>query len=329
MNMNIAINGFGRIGRTVLKIALQNKINVVAINDLMGVENIAYLLKYDSVYGRYEGKIKTKKNSIIVNGKKIKIVNEKDPSNLPWDKLKVDIVVESTGFFTDREGASKHLQAGAKKVIITAPAEEPDITIVPGVNHNKLKKNHKIISVASCTTNCLVPVVKVLNDKFGIKRALMTTVHAYTNDQAIQDSPHKKIRRGRAAAINMIPTTTGAAKSVIEILPELLGKINGLAIRVPIACGSLVDLVVELKKKFTVNKINNTFKKAAKNELKGILEYSECNLVSSDIIGNPNSAVIDGLSTQVSGNLVKVLAWYDNEYGYSCRVIDVIKMLKQ
>ena len=327
--MNIAINGFGRIGRAVFKIALQNKINVVAINDLMGVENIAYLLKYDSVYGRYEGKIKTKKNSIIVNNKKIKILNEKDPSNLPWDKLKVDIVVESTGFFTDREGASKHLQAGAKKVIITAPAEEPDITIVPGVNHKKLKKNHKIISVASCTTNCLVPVVKVLNDKFGIKRALMTTVHAYTNDQVIQDSPHKKIRRGRAAAINMIPTTTGAAKSVIEILPELLGKINGLAIRVPIACGSLVDLVVELKKKFTVNKINNTFKKAAKNELKGILEYSECNLVSSDIIGNPNSAVIDGLSTQVSGNLVKVLAWYDNEYGYSCRVIDVIKMLKQ
>lgn len=327
--MNIAINGFGRIGRPVLKIALQNKINVVAVNDLLGAENIAYLLKYDSVYGKYRGEIKAKKNSIIIDNKKIRITNEKDPANLPWKKLKVDAVVESTGFFTGRENASKHLQAGAKKVLISAPAEEPDITIVPGVNHKKLKKNHNIISIASCTTNCLAPVAKVLNDNFKINNALMTTVHAYTSTQPTHDRFNKKLRKGRAAALNIIPTTTGATKAVIEVLPGLKDKISGMAVRVPVACGSLVDLTAELNKKVTVKKVNNAFKKAARTKLKGILEYSEEELVSSDIIGNTHSAVFDSLSTQVIGNnLVKVLAWYDNEYGYSCRMIDVIKMLR-
>jgi len=326
--MNIAINGFGRIGRAVFKLALENKIKVVAINDIHGSKDAEYLLKYDSVYGRFKGKIKAKRNSLVVNGKSVKVLSERDPGLLPWKELKVDVVVESTGVFRDREGASKHLEAGAKKVLISAPAKNPDFTVVLGVNHKKLNKNHKIISVASCTTNCLAPVVKVLNDKFGIKRALMTTVHAYTNDQVTQDSPHKKVRRGRAAALNMIPTTTGASKAVTEVIPQLKGKIEGVAVRVPVACGSLVDLSVELKKKTTADKLNRVLKKAARSKMKGVLEYTEDEIVSSDIIENPHSSIVDGLSTKAMDNFVKVFAWYDNEYGYSCRMIDVIKMLK-
>lgn len=327
--MNIAINGFGRIGRTVFKLALENNINVVAINDTHGVKDAEYLIKYDSVYGKYNKKVSTKGDNLIVGNKKIKVLSERDPSKLPWKKLKADIIVESTGAFRDREANKAHFKSGAKYVLISAPGKEVDKTVVMGVNHKELSPEHKLISVASCTTNCLVPVVKVLHDKFIINRALMTTVHAYTNDQNIHDSSHKKPRRGRAAAQNMVPTTTGAAKSVVEIMPELLGKINGLAVRVPVPVGSLVDLVAELDGNFTVEQINDAFKEASKKELKGIMEYSEDELVSSDVIANPHSTLIDSLSTQVDGNLVKVLAWYDNEYGYSCRMIDVIKMLKK
>ncbi|MEK6934837.1 MAG: type I glyceraldehyde-3-phosphate dehydrogenase [Nanoarchaeota archaeon] len=329
--MNIAINGFGRIGRSVVKIALDQGINVKTINDIHGPKDAAYLLKYDSIYGKYSDKIKANSDSITVNGKKIRVISEMDPAKLPWKKHKIDIVVEATGVFRNPEEANKHKTSGAKYVIITAPCKEgkPDITLIPGVNQDQLQKEHEIISLGSCTTNCLVPVVKVLHDKFKIKRALFTTVHAYTNDQNIHDSSHKKIRRGRAAALNMIPTTTGAAESVIEVMPELLGKINGLAIRIPVAVGSLLDIVAEVKSKINTRKVNNAFKSVSQNKLKGIIEYSEEELVSSDIIKNPNSAVIDSLSTQVDGNLVKVLAWYDNEYGYSCRVIDLIKILKK
>ncbi len=327
--MNIAINGFGRIGRIVFKIALEQGLNVVAVNDVHGVKDAAYLLKYDSVYGKYDKKVEISSDNLIVNGKKIRVISEREPEKLPWKKIGAEIVIESTGVFTGRENASKHFLAGAKYILITAPAENPDITNVPGVNHHKLKKEHKIISVASCTTNCLVPIVKVLHDKFVIKRALLTTIHAYTNDQNIHDSSHRKIRRGRAAALNIIPTTTGAEEAVAQVMPELLGKINGLAVRVPVICGSLVDLVAELEKKFDVKTINGSLKNASQKEMKGIIEYSEDELVSTDIIGNSHSAIVDGLSTQVEGNLVKVLAWYDNEYGYSCRVVDVIKMLKK
>ncbi|MCA9485634.1 MAG: type I glyceraldehyde-3-phosphate dehydrogenase [Nanoarchaeota archaeon] len=327
--MNVAINGFGRIGRTVFKLALENKINVVAINDIHGVKDAEYLLKFDSIYGKYNKPVKTQGNYLIVGNKKIPVLNEKDPSKLPWKKLKVNVVVESTGVFRDRAGASKHLKAGAKHVLISAPGKEVDVTIVPGVNSSALQKEHKIISVASCTTNCLAPIIKVLHERFRISNALMTTVHAYTNDQQIHDSPHKKFRRGRAAALNIVPTTTGAAKTVIEIFPELEGKINGLAVRVPVAVGSLVDLTAELEKPFTIEKIKSAFKTASQKELKGILEYSEDELVSSDVIGNPHSTIIDSLPTQTQGNTVKILAWYDNEYGYSNRVIDTIKMLNK
>jgi glyceraldehyde 3-phosphate dehydrogenase len=329
--MRIAINGFGRIGRSVFKIGLERGFDFVAINDLTDPKVLAYLLSYDSVYGRYDKKVEAGPNYIKVNGKKIQILNEKDPERLPWKKLGVDVVIESTGFFTDREGAQKHIKAGAKKVLITAPAKNSDVTIVPGVNDEKLKKEHKIISMGSCTTNCLAPVAKVLNDEFGIKQAFMTTAHAYTNDQMILDVPHKKLRRGRAAAINIIPTTSGATQSVAEAIPELKGKMDGLALRVPVACGSIVDFVAELNKKVTVKEINNALKKAASGKLKGILEYTEDEIVSSDVIGNKSSSVVDGLSTQVigeSGNLVKVLSWYDNEFGYSNRMVDLLKMLK-
>ena len=326
--MRIAINGFGRIGRTVFKRALQNKINVVAINDLTATKTLAYLLKYDSVYRTYDADIKVNKNSIVVNGKEIKVLAEKDPANLPWGKLNVDLVVESTGFFTDRKGASRHLSAGAKKVLISAPAKKPDVTIVPGVNEKELKKEHKIISLGSCTTNCLAPAAKVLNDSFVIKKGFMTTVHAYTNDQEILDVPHHKLRRGRAAALSIIPTTSGATKSVVEVIPELKGKLDGLAMRVPVACGSVVDFVAEVKNAVDVARVNNAFKVAAKGKLKGILDYTEDELVSSDIIGNPHSSVVDGLSTMVLGNnLVKVLSWYDNEWGYSCRMVDALKLI--
>ena len=327
--MRIAINGFGRIGRSVLRIAVKKKLNVVAINDIHGIKDAAYLLKYDSVYGKFPGKISVKKNSLIINGKTIKVLQERDPEKLPWKKLKVDIVIESTGAFRYKKDALKHISSGAKKVIVTAPMKDkPDITVVPGVNNKKIKKSHNVVSVASCTTNCVAPVAKVLNDNFGIKWALISTIHGYTSSQSLVDSANEKDpRRGRAAAVNLIPTTTGASKSVIEVLPELKGKLDGSAIRAPIPDGSIVDFVVELKKPFNVKKVNAALKKSSKKEMKGIIEYSEEDLVSSDIIGNPYSAIIDSKMTQAEGNLVKVLAWYDNEYGYASRVIDVIKIL--
>lgn len=325
--VKIAINGFGRIGRAFFKVALEKGIDIIAINDLTSPDVLAYLLKYDSVYGNYKKKVESGKDFISVNNKKILVFAEKEPENLPWKKLGIDIVIESTGIFTDREGASKHLKSGAKKVLITAPAKNPDITIVPGVNQNKLKKEHKIISMASCTTNCLAPIAKVLNDNFKIKKAFMTTAHAYTNDQEILDVPHKKLRRGRAAAVNIIPTSSGATTSVADVIPDLKGKMDGLALRVPVACGSIVDFVAELDKNVSVKEINAALKKAAEGNLKGILQYTEDAIVSSDVIGNSNSSVIDGASTQSIGNLVKVLSWYDNEYGYACRLADMIKLL--
>jgi glyceraldehyde 3-phosphate dehydrogenase len=326
--VKIAINGLGRIGRAVLKIALDKKLDVVAVNDLASIESIVYLIKYDSVYGNFSGKVERGGDFIKINNKKIKVFSEKDPEKLPWGELGVDIVIESTGVFTDRDGVSKHLKAGAKKVIITAPGKNPDFTVVLGVNEDKLKKEHKIISMASCTTNCLAPIVKVLNDNFKIEKGYMTTVHAYTNDQVILDVPHKKLRRGRAGAINLIPTTSGATTSVIEVIPELKDKLDGLAIRAPVACGSITDFVAVLKKPVIKDQVNDALKKASQNEMKGILFYSEDELVSSDIIGNTNSSIVDSLLTQANGNLVKVLSWYDNEYGYSNRVVDLIKLLK-
>ena len=326
--IRVAINGFGRIGRPVLKVGLEKGINFVAINDLTDTETLAYLLKYDSVYGVYDKKVRAEKNSIVIDGKKVKVFAEKDPSNLPWKELKVDVVVESTGFFTDREGAAKHLDAGAKRVLISAPAKNPDVTIVPGVNEGKLKKEYKIISMGSCTTNCLAPLAKVLNDKFDIKRGFMTTIHAYTSDQRILDGPHRKLRRARAANLSIIPTTSGATQSVVEVIPKLKGKMDGLAMRVPVAVGSIVDFVAELKKKTTVKNVNEVFKNMANGKLKGILQYTEEPLVSADIIGNSNSSIIDGLSTQViNGNFIKVLSWYDNEFAYACRMVDMLKLL--
>ncbi len=325
--VNIAINGFGRIGRAILRIALERKMNVVAINDTHGAESAAYLFKYDSVYGPYRGTVEFKGNMLILNGKKIPVLAEREPDKLPWKSLKVDVVIESTGVFTDGHEAARHLTAGARKVIITAPAHNHDITIVPGVNQNLLKKEHRIVSIGSCTTNCTAPIVNSILNYLGIEYAMLTTIHAYTNDQVIQDSWHKSARRGRAGALNMVPTTTGAAEAVIEAIPALQGKMTGLSVRVPVPCGSLIDLTCEVSQSTTKEAVNLLFDKLSKGPLKGIIEYSTDPLVSSDIIGNSHSAVFDSLSTQVDGNLVKVLAWYDNEYGYSCRVADTIKMI--
>jgi glyceraldehyde 3-phosphate dehydrogenase len=333
----VAINGFGRIGRAAFRIGFEKGINFVAINDLVGTETLAYLLKHDSVHGGFKHDVKSKKDSLVVDGKKIKVYAERDPASLPWKELDVEVVIESTGFFTDREGASKHLKAGAKKVIISAPAKNPDVTIAVGINEGKYdSKRHSIISTASCTTNCLAPVAKVLSDKFGIVSGFMNTVHAYTNDQKIIDVPHKKLRRGRAAAINIIPTTSGATTAVTDVIPELKGRLDGLAMRVPVANGSIVDFTAQLKKKATKDQVNSALRQAANGRLKGILEYSEEELVSMDVVGNPRSSIVDGPSTQVivsaggqkgNGSLVKVLAWYDNEWGYSSRLVDMIGML--
>ncbi|MBI5208042.1 MAG: type I glyceraldehyde-3-phosphate dehydrogenase [Candidatus Firestonebacteria bacterium] len=334
MTIRIGINGFGRIGRNVLRAAvlngaLNNGCEFVAVNDLTDSKTLAYLLKYDSIHGIFSAKIEFGGDFISINGKKIKVLSIKNLAELPWKELGVDIVVESTGLFTSKEKASQHISSGAKKVIISAPATDPDITIVMGVNekmYDPLK--HNIISNASCTTNCLAPVAKVINDKFKIKKGLMTTIHAYTNDQSILDLPHKDLRRARAAALSMIPTTTGAAKAVALVLPELKGKLNGLAIRVPVPNVSLVDLVVELEKPATVEEINASIKKASENELKGILEYCDEPLVSKDFNGNPHSSIFDALSTYViEGNLIKIFSWYDNEWGYSSRVVDLIKYI--
>ncbi len=326
MVLKVAINGFGRIGRNILRSALnEKKLTVVAINDLTDSKTLAHLLKYDSVHGQLNATVSAGESSLIVNDMDIKIFSERDPANLPWKGLGVDLVVECTGLFVDKANASKHLAAGAKKVIISAPAKEPDITIVLGVNEEKYDPaKHHIISNASCTTNCLAPVAKVLLEKFGIKRGLMTTIHSYTNDQRILDLPHKDLRRARSAAISMIPTTTGAAKAVSLVLPELKGKMDGMAIRVPTPNVSLVDLVTEIEKETTVDEVNKALKSAAQGELKNILEYSEEPLVSIDMNGNSHSSIVDGLSTSViEKNMVKVLAWYDNEWGYSCRVRDL------
>lgn len=336
MAIKVEINGFGRIGRLFFRAALKDKefmekFEIVAVNDLTDAKNLAYLLKYDSVHGVLDAKVEVKETSIVVDGKEIKVISEPDPEKLPWRDLGVEIVLESTGRFRARKDAEKHLKAGAKKVVISAPAKEPDATIVLGVNEEIYDKDkHNIISMASCTTNCLAPMVKVLKEKFGIKKGFMTTCHAYTNDQRLLDLPHKKWRRGRAANLSIIPTTTGAAEAIGVVIPELSGKLDGIALRVPVANGSIVDLVVELEKEVSKEEINNAFKEAANNKLKGILEYTEDEIVSVDIIGNPHSCVLDGLSTMVIGeksNVVKLLGWYDNEWGYSSRLVDLFKYI--
>jgi glyceraldehyde 3-phosphate dehydrogenase len=327
VNYKIAINGFGRIGRNFLRSSIdQNYFEITAINDITSAKTLAHLLKYDSVFGRFEKEIKVNEDTIVVNGREIKIFSERDPANLPWKDLGIDLVVESTGFFRKRDEAKKHIKAGAKKVIISAPAIDPDITIVMGVNdHEYNSKEHNIISNASCTTNCVAPVVKVLNDNFKIVKGNMTTIHSYTNDQRILDLPHKDLRRARAAAQNMIPTTTGAATAVGLVIPDVAGKITGSAIRVPTPNVSIVDLVVSLEKSTDVEEMKRLFKKASENELKGILEYTEEPLVSSDIIGNSSSCVVDSqFITDIGGNMVKILAWYDNEWAYSSRIRDLI-----
>ena len=325
---NVAINGFGRIGRSILRIIVENDsdINVVAINDLGNYENLAYLLKHDSVMGILDRKVSVSGDKLIVDDRTIQLTSIKDPAKLPWKEMDVDVVVESTGIFRDSESLNKHLDAGAKKVLLTVPPKDDiDATIVLGVNDGDLKPEDKIVSNASCTTNCLAPIAKVLDDNFGIISGLMTTVHAYTNDQALAETTHSDFRRGRSATQNIIPTSTGAAKAVGMVLPELNGKLDGMAMRVPVPDGSVVDLVVELEKKVSIDDINKAVKNAADNELNGILEYSEVPLVSTDILNNPHSSIYDASSTQLlEGNHVKVVCWYDNEWGYSNRVVDLI-----
>lgn len=330
MAIKVGINGFGRIGRNVFRaIAQRGGIEVLAINDLADSKSLAILLKYDSVHGRFDGSIEAKEKSLMVNGKEVKLLMEKDPAKLPWKSLGVDIVIESTGIFTSRADCVKHLDAGAKKVILSAPAKDKiDATIVVGVNTRDLKPEHKIVSNASCTTNCLAPLAKVINDNFGIEKGLMTTIHAYTNDQRISDLIHKDLRRARAAAVNIIPTTTGAAKAIGEVIPSLKGKLDGLAMRVPVVNGSVTDLVALVSKDITVEAVNSAMKKAAEGELKGILEYSEDPIVSSDIIGNTHSSIFDSALTYViDKRMVKVVSWYDNEWGFSNRMVDLIELV--
>lgn len=332
MAIKVGINGFGRIGRCVFKIVeKRSDIEVVSINDLTDAKTLAHLLKYDSVHGKFDGTVKAKETSIVVNGRDIPITSIKNPAELDWAGKGVDVVIEATGVFRTKEKIALHLEAGAKKVILTVPSkDEIDNTIVLGVNEEALKDSDRIVSNASCTTNCLAPIVKVLNDKFGLKYGLMTTVHAYTNDQAILDLPHSDLRRGRAAAENIIPTTTGAAKAVTKVIPELNGKLNGMAMRVPVKDGSIVDLVVELGKETTAEEINAAMKEAADGPMKGILEYCDEPIVSVDVIGNTHSSVFDSLSTMViEGTMAKVVSWYDNEWGYSNRVVDLIAKISK
>lgn len=327
MPAKVAINGFGRIGRNVMRIARQSEaFEVVAINDLTDATTLAHLFKYDSVHGIFPGQVETDGNNLLIDGKKITILSQRDPSQLPWKDLAVDIVIESTGLFSTRDQASQHLTAGAKKVLISAPGKDADLTVCKGINESSyIPERHQIISNASCTTNCLAPVAKVLLESFGIVRGLMTTIHSYTNDQKILDLPHKDMRRARAAALSMIPTTTGAAKATALVLPELKNKLDGMAIRVPTPNVSLVDLVVETEKKTSIEEVNAAFKSAADGELKGILDYSDLPLVSTDFNGSPASSTLDALTTNVNGgSMVKVLAWYDNEWGYSNRVFDMV-----
>ncbi len=331
MAIKVAINGFGRIGRLVMRgLANDKRFNLVAVNDLTNVETLAHLLKYDSVHGRFPGNVKALKSGHIKAGsRKFKIYSETDPANLPWKKHNVDVVIESTGFFRKRKAAAKHIEAGAKKVIISAPSPDADIMIVMGVNHKSYRKSrHHVISTASCTTNCLAPVVMVLDKKFGVLNGLMTTIHAYTSDQNVLDGPHKDLRRARSCAVSMIPTTTGAAEAVGIVMPKLKGKLDGMAVRVPTADGSLVDLTVTLKEKTTVEEINSAMKLEAERSLKGILEYCEDPIVSVDIVGNPHSSIFDsGATMGITPKVFKVLSWYDNEYGYAMRMVDMMRLI--
>jgi len=327
MPVKIGINGFGRIGRCFFRAVMNNRdVEVVAVNDITDPETLAHLLKYDSVHGRLRVDTAAADGGIRVGDRHVRVLSQRDPASLPWKDLGVEIVVESTGIFKNRADAAKHLQAGARKVVVSAPMKDADVTVVVGVNSDAYDPDkHDVVSCASCTTNCLAPVAKVLHDHFGIEKGLMTTIHAYTNDQRILDLPHKDRRRARAAAVSMIPTTTGAAKAVALALPELEGKLTGMAIRVPVPDGSVVDLVALLKKDATVEQINAAMKKAAEGPLKGVLEYSEEPLVSVDVVGNPSSSIFDAMSTTVlAGNFVKVVSWYDNEWGYSSRLVDMV-----
>jgi len=334
----IAINGFGRIGRSFLRAATADKefgniANIVAINDLTDAKTLAHLFKYDSTFGKYEGTVEAKDDEIIVNEHNLKVLAEKDPLKLPWKDLKIDIVIESTGKFNDAEEAKKHITAGAKKVIISAPAKNPDATVLIGINDNLYDgTKHDVISMASCTTNCLAPVLKTINDKFGIERGYMTTCHAYTNDQRILDLPHKDLRRARAAMMSIIPTSTGAAKAIGVVIPELNGKMDGMALRVPVSNGSIIDVVLTLQKEVTREEVNQVLKESSDRDLKGIMAYTEEPLVSSDIIGESPSSIVDGLSTMVLGeknSLVKIMSWYDNEWSFACRLIDLVKFISK
>jgi glyceraldehyde 3-phosphate dehydrogenase len=334
MTTRIGINGFGRIGRQSLKAILERHpkdLEVVAVNDLTDTKTNAHLLKYDSTYGRFPGEVEATADSLIVNGHTVKVISQRDPAQIPWSDLGVELVIESTGLFTDAEKAAAHLKGGAKKVIISAPAKGEDLTIVLGVNDNMYDPaKHTIISNASCTTNCLAPAAKVLNDAFGIERGLMNTIHSYTNDQRILDQVHKDLRRARTAGTNIIPTTTGAARALALVIPELKGRFDGMSLRVPTVTVSVVDFVATVRKETSKDAINAAFKEAAAGPLKGILDYTEEPLVSMDFRGDPHSSIIDGLSTMVTGgNMVKVIAWYDNEWGYSCRVADLANFIAQ
>jgi glyceraldehyde 3-phosphate dehydrogenase len=336
MVANIAINGFGRIGRCFVRAALADReflqiARILGINDLTDAKTLAHLFKYDSTFGRYEGVVEANENEIVINGHNMKVFSEKDPLKLPWKDLMIDLVIESTGKFNDAKEAVKHMTAGAKKVIISAPATSPDATVLLGINDSIYDNSkHHVISMASCTTNCLAPVLKTLNDKFGIERGYMTTCHAYTNDQRILDLPHKDLRRARAAMMSIIPTSTGAAKAIGSVIPELNGKMDGMALRVPVSNGSIIDVVLTLKREVTKDEVNKVLKNSSDNNLKGIMAYTEETIVSSDIIGESHSSIIDGLSTMVLGgksNLVKVLSWYDNEWSFACRLVDLVKFI--
>jgi glyceraldehyde 3-phosphate dehydrogenase len=329
MPVRVGINGFGRIGRNLFRAAKEAKadIDFVAVNDLTDAKTLAHLLKYDSILGPYPGTVEVDGTDLVIDGDRLRVLAERDPGKLPWGDLGADVVIESTGFFTDRENAAKHIDGGAKKVIISAPAKGDDITVVLGVNFDKYDSaTHDVISNASCTTNCLAPMAKVVNDAIGIKHGLMTTIHAYTADQRLQDMPHSDLRRARAAAINLIPASTGAAKAVGLVLPELNGKLHGFAIRAPVPTGSVVDLTFEAKRATSKDEVNDALRAAAEGPLKGILEYTEDPIVSSDIVKNPRSSIVDGLLTSViDDTLVKVVSWYDNEWGYSNRLVDLVQ----
>lgn len=328
MAIKVGVNGFGRIGRNVFRAALKDgDVEIVAVNDLATPDGLAHLLKYDSVHGVLDAQVSADSDGIIVNGRKVRVLAERDPADIPWADLGADIVIESTGLFVKREDAGKHLEGGARKVIISAPAKDPDVTVVLGVNEDTIKPTDKIISNASCTTNCLAPVAKALMDSFGIVRGFMTTCHAYTNDQKILDLLHKDPRRSRAAAMSIIPTSTGAAKAIGLVIPELKGKFDGLALRVPVPDGSIVDLVVEVEQETDAESVNAVVKAAAEGPMKGILQYTEDPIVSIDVVGNAHSSVFDSLSTMVNGNLVKILSWYDNEWAYSTRLVDLVKYI--